>query len=254
MSKLLQGFERKSFPIKTKSGKTSKTRGLNPEASTVEDEDGKLKRVLDAVFDYALKSKLEKQAKAAKEESQEVLRTYAKEVRDANAEDGDYNRTYRIFGELLEKARITVDIIKTAGGSKQIESIIEEDVAKRQYAVDATEKDAYTLPSTKEDMQVLREALGDTVFDQLFTSMVGIAVKKEVMDSDALRKELSRVLYEKLGTEGIKKFFDRNEVWKVKPGAAELLRTMDKKVRDTFKEHVKQAADTLKDATEDIKE
>lgn len=254
MSKIIDGYSRTSTPLKTKSGKPSSARGLKPEASIVELDDGKTRLVADAVFDYVLKTALEKKAKEAAKASAEVLRTYAKAVRNANADDGDYHKTYRIFGELLENARVTVDIIKTTAGQKQIESIVEEDVSKRQYAVDATEKDSYTVPSTKEDIKALRDALGEEAFEQLFESAVIISVKKDVMDSDSLRKELSQILYEKLGTDGIKKFFDRQEVWKVKSGTAERLRYMEKDTQEKFRKVVKQAADTLKDTSEDIKD
>ena len=210
--------EYKTFQIKTAAGKESKARGVNAEDFTVDGE-----KVTDAIKTYVIALAQEKSVKEEKEKKAKVIRTFAGKVRGYFIKNHEYQKTFRIFGDKGKKV---------------------------QYAVDATNNDKWTVPKNKEDLDTLKEILGDKAFNQIFESSISIAVKKKVMENDALRKELSKVLLDALGKEGIKKYFDRDEVWKVKPGMAEDIHNFDPEIQKAFLEYIKQADDTIKDASE----
>ena len=211
-----------SVKVLTKSGKESTARGVDASEETV-DVGGKAKHVAPAVSGYVMALSEEKRIKEEKEAFAETLRVFSKCVRCYFTEEaGEHRKTYRILGN--EKNGF-------------------------QYAVDATENDKYSYSTDKEDMKTLRELLGEDTFLQLFEECVEIGIKKSIMDNQKKRKELSMKLIEKFGKEGIIKYFDRKVAWKLKPGLSNLKHTLDKKVQKTIDDHLKQAADTLKDAS-----
>lgn len=223
-------YPRQTFEVRTASGEISKSRGVDPKDAAVTVEitsptgsTVKTQKVVDAVVEYIIKDAAEKAAAEEKEISAQVIRAFAVAVRDANATQGDYQKTLRVVGRKVKST---------------------------QYAVDASAKDAFSVPSKSEDVEAIRKALGNTVFEQLFEKQTSISIKKEVMESDTLRKDLSRILFEALGAEGMKKYFEKDDVWAVKDGVSERIYKFNAKEREAFLKAVKQHSDALKDASE----
>lgn len=214
--------------VLTPKGEVSACRKVDPDNTAVTLIDGNttsIIRVADAVQDFVTKDILVKETTEQRDKSAAVLRAYAGAVRVKNAENGDYQKTLRIAGP---------------------------ETTKKSYQVDASDQDSFSMPKKKEDIQALRESLGDDVFKQICEQTTTIAIKKEVMEDDDLRKELSAQLYQALGAEGIKKYFDRDEAWAIKKGMAERIFSFKKKIREALFEQVTQKADSIKDATEDL--
>ena len=221
MSSVKPGYAKATTALKTASGKDSAARSLDPVDSTVVTEEGRVVRVVEAVTSYVLQDSAEKAAKEAKDKSAEVIRTYAGTVRDENAVHGDYQKTLCVLGQKVKGV---------------------------QYAVNASNIDKFSVPKAKEDIEAIRTVMGPA-FESVFEQTVELSIKKNVMENDSLRKELSQVLFKALGVEGIKRFFEKEDTWKVKKGMAESQYALDKTVREALRTHAKQAADSLKDAS-----
>jgi hypothetical protein len=222
MATVKDGYAKKSVAVKTASGKDSAVRSLDPVDSVVITDEGREEKVVQAVTNYVLNDTREKDAKAAKEKDAVVIRAYAGQVRDDNALSGEYQKSYRIMGT---------------------------EVKKFQHAVDATQTDKWTLPKSKEDIEALRKVLG-VDFDTIMEKETVISIKKEVLENDALRKELNALLHKVMGADDLRKYFEKDEVWRVKKGMAERQYKLTDTVRKAFRASVKLAADSLKDASE----
>jgi len=200
-----------SFAVKTASGKDSAARGVNVSDDSIE-IGGVSKRVSDAITSYVVALAQEKALKEEKELHSGVIRAFAKKIRTYFIKKGDYQKTFRLFGK---------------------------QVKKMQYAVDVLENDKFDCPKKNEDIQMIKKLIGDVAFEQIFEESVSIAIKDSVMKSDTLRRELSKSLYEALGADGIKKYFDRETVWSVKKGLSETIHTYDEKIQLSLREHLK---------------
>jgi phosphoribosyl-ATP pyrophosphohydrolase len=222
MPMLKAGYSKTTTPLKTAAGKDSAIRGLDPKGSTVILDDTTEQEVAAAVTKYVLEDTAEKAAKEAKEKAGEVIRLYASTVRDENALCGDYQKTLRVLGTKVKDV---------------------------QYAVDAAHQDKFSVPKSKDDIEAIRKILGP-LFESVFEETTEISIKDSVLKNDTLRKELSQLLFKALGTEGIKKYFDRDTTWTVKKGMAEDQFKLDKVVREVLKTKVPQAKDSLKDASD----
>lgn len=210
--------EYSSFPVLTKTGKPAAARGI--EAGTEEIEG---KSVIDAVKEYVEISTKKKELEKRESECKNTLRSFAGKVRNFFIGKGEYQKTYRIFGKKTKT---------------------------KHYAVDAQNNDKFSLPTQKEDMDNLKKLLGKDTFNQIFEPTITISIKKTVVDNPAKIRELSKKLYDALGgAEGVKEYFEREESWQVKKGMAEEIHNFDKKTKSTFFEYVKQAEDTIKNAT-----
>jgi hypothetical protein len=221
MATVKTGYAKATTAVKTASGKDSAARAIDPKDSTVVTDESTEVRVVEAVTQYVLQDTAEKAAKEAKEKSATVIRTYTGTVRDENALTGDYQKTLRVMG-------------------RQVKST--------QFAVDASHMDKFSVPKSKEDIAAIKTIMGPA-FETVFEPTVEISIKKNVMENDALRKELSQALFTALGMDGIKKYFEREETWRVKKGMAETQYSLEKKVRDALRSSVKQTSDSLKDAS-----
>jgi hypothetical protein len=221
MSMLKTGYPKVTTAVKTAAGKESTARAIDPADATVVLDDQTEVRVVEAVTQYVMQDTAEKAAKEAKEKSAEVIRTFTGTVRDENALDGKYQKTLRVMGRKVKGM---------------------------QFAVDAMHTDKFTAPKVKDDILAIKALMGPA-FDSVFEETIELSIKKSVMENDALRKELSVVLFNALGIEGIKKFFEKEETWKVKKGMAEDQYRLEKAVRETLRSKVKQAADAIKDAS-----
>jgi hypothetical protein len=151
-----------------------------------------IKKVKDTVRDFVIASSNEASAKEQKEDAAKLLREYVSTVRDRNAYSGDYNKTYRVAG-----------IVATSG---------------LQYGAQVAQQDRVNLPKKEEEISLIKTLVGKEFFDKQFSKEVKISIKKEVLENKAQSKELAQLLVDKLGAEGIKKFFTKEEVWTVKEG------------------------------------
>jgi len=222
MPTLKTGYAKTTTALKTANGKDSVIRAVDPADSIVVLDDRSEVKVAAAVTSYFLHDAQEKAAKEAKEASAEIVRLYAGSVRDDNALNGEYQKTLRVVGTKVKKV---------------------------QYAVDAAHTDKFTAPKSKDDIEAIKTALGSN-FDTIFEESVEIGIKDTVMKNDTLRKELSKVLFDALGAEGIKKYFDRETTWRVKKGMAEDQYKLEKAVREILRTKAPQAKDALKDASD----
>ena len=222
----------------TPSGEVSTMRTLFPEAeeSTIEKTTGKgknkkteklIKKVKDAVRDFVIASTNEAAAKQQKEEAAAFLRQYVKEIRDTNAYNGDYQKTYRVAG-----------IIATSG---------------LQYGAAVSQQDRTTLPKTEEKMKEIKELVKETFFNKQFSRDVVISIKKEILENKASAKELAQALVEKFGVEGIKKYFNKEEVWSMNEGFDKAQYELDKATREQLLGIITLYADLVVDATFDPK-
>ncbi len=221
MPTLKPGYATQTSLLKTASGEDSAVRALDAMNAIVVHDDGTEQNVAQAVVKYVIQDTEEKAAKAAKEKAAEVIRLFAGTVRDENALNGDYQKTLRIVGS---------------------------EIKNTQYAVDASHIDKFSVPKKKADLDALKATLG-TAFNSIFEPTIEISIKKSVLENDDLRKELSAALFKALGADGIRKYFDKEETFRVKKGMAEAQYALEKTVREALRKNVKQTADALKDAS-----
>lgn len=214
-----------SFPIITASGSKSKTRGVDVSDHRVKTANGGIASVAHSVKNYVVLLEKEKETKSEKEQHSEIIRKHTDAIRNYFRKHGTYLKTYRLVGEK------------------------EDDY---QYAVDVQENDKFSVPDNKEDIENLKLALGEDIFKQIFEEVTTISIKKSVMDDENQRKELSKILFQAIGTDGIKKFFDRGTQWTVKKGLSEKIHTYEDKIQSTIRDNLKQSADTIKDASSEV--
>lgn len=144
MPKVKDPLEKVGCDILTAKGKKSTKRGINPKDTVVINDTGEEVKVRSAVTAYAQAMKKKKDAEEAAAKAAEVLRTYAGRVRDDNADEGDYQKSYRILGN---KGHITLDDGTTV---------------TFQYSADDSQNDRFTIAKievpheTKKDKTVMR--------------------------------------------------------------------------------------------------
>jgi hypothetical protein len=228
-------LDKADVDVKTPSGKKSAVRAIDPKDTVIEverEEDGNTEtsdvKVKAAITDYVQKLKAKKDAEEAAAEAADVVRYFTGLIRTENARNGDYQKTYRLIGNKGPKTT---------------------------YAVDVSENDKFSVDSEldlndKDTRDALIEKLGEDVFKDLFEETTSIGIKKEVLDNESLRKELSGTLFKMLGKDGIQKFFRRETVWKVKPGTEKKQYELPEETVEKFKEIATQSADTVKDKSE----
>jgi hypothetical protein len=222
----------------TPGGEVSTMRTLYPEVeeSSIEKTSGKgkdkkiekiVKKVKDTVRDFVIASTNEAAAKEQKEEAAKLLRAYVGEVRDRNAYNKDYQKTYRVAG-----------IVATSG---------------IQYGAQVAQQDRVTLPKKEEDMAVVKKIVGKEAFEKLFSKEIKISIKKEGLENKAQSKELAQALVDKFGNDGLKKYFTKEEVWSAKEGFDKAQYDLDDATRKLLLNQVTLYADLVSDASFDPK-
>jgi len=186
-----------------------------------------VKKVKDAVRDFVQASTREAAAKEQKEEAANLLRNYVTPLRDANAYNGDYQKSYRVAG-----------IVATTG---------------LQYGVGVSQQDRVNLPKKETEIAAIKALVGKDFFDKMFSKDVTISIKKEVIENKATLKELSIDLVEKFGVEGLKKYFKKEEVWTVNKGFDLAQYRLEDAVRKQLLELVTMYADQVSDESFDPK-
>lgn len=203
-----------TFDKVTGSGKNKETESLT-------------RKVKEAVRDFVIASNEEKSAKDKKDEAALVLRAYVKPVRDQNAYNGDYQKSFRVAG-----------IVAKSG---------------MQYGAMVAHMDRWTLPKKEVDIAALKKLVGDKFFKKYFEKDITIAIKSEVLNNKEIRKELTDKLLEVFGVEGLKKYFKKEEVWAVKDGLDKGQYDLDEETRQSMLESCKQYADKVEEACFDPK-
>lgn len=222
----------------TPSGEVSTMRTLFPDAeeSSIEKSSGKgkdkkiekiIKKVKDTVRDFVIASTNEAAAKEQKEDAAKLLRGYVSQVRDRNAYNGDYQKTYRVAG------------IVAASGI--------------QYGAQVAQQDRVTLPKKEEDMAVVKKIVGKEFFEKQFSREIKISIKKEVLENKAQSKELAQALVDKFGADGLKKYFTKEEVWSVNEDFDKNQYDLDDATRKLLLNEVTLYADLVTDASFDPK-
>jgi hypothetical protein len=185
------------------------------------------KSVLEAVREYVIASNEIASASEKKEDAAAALRIYVKDIRDTNAYAGDYQKTYRVAG--------------TVGNSGV------------QFGAAVAHQDRFSIPKKEVDIAALKDLVGKDFFNGHFSKDIQISIKKEVMENKDLRKELTQKLVDAFGVDGIKKYFNKEEVWSVKEGLDKAQYDLDKDTRAKFAEKCKQYADQVTEACFDPK-
>ncbi len=212
-----------SVALKTEAGKDSAVRAIDPGQTIVTmEDDGVAVDVRNAVNNYVKNSLLAKSAKDQADEAAAVIRVYVGAVRDENAYQGDYQKTYRVMGS---------------------------DVEKISRATDVSQVDKFSVPKKAEEMKALREALGEDEFKTIFEQVTTIEIKKSVLNNAKLRRELSEKLVEAMGKDGIKEFFQKEDVYIVRKGMDQKQYDLAPDVRKKLLAGAKQSADAVKDAS-----
>lgn len=185
------------------------------------------RKVKEAVRDYVIASNEEKSAKDRKDEAALALRAYVKPIRDTNAYAGDYQKSFRVAG-----------IVAKSG---------------LQYGAMVAHMDRFTLPKKEVDIAAIKKLVGTKFFNEHFEKDITIAIKSEVLDNKALRKELTDKLVETFGVDGLKKYFKKEEVWAILPGLDKGQYDLDNETRTELLESCKQYADKVEEACFDPK-
>lgn len=215
---------------KTASGKKSVVRCIDPQDDTVtlqvevDDEiEDRTEMVKGQVKAFVKASESEKAFKTQKEEAARYLREYVCKNRDENAIEGDYQKTYRVLGT------------KGAGGL--------------QYAADVSQADKFSLPKDSQLIEDLRGSIDSDLFDENFEKVLVIQIKPEILKNDKTRREFSKLIVEAIGVEGLKKYFQKEEIYEVKEGLDQRQYAMDSEDRAKILGVAKQAADSVKDTS-----
>jgi len=224
MAKVKGVLKHASVPVRTASGNPSEVRAVDPGDTVVEiDSQKDPQSVLEAVRRYcqALSSKKEAEEKAA--EAAEVLRAYVGELRKERAEQGDYQKTFRVIGERLNRV---------------------------VFAADVSQADRWSLVKGVDPKKV--RAKDPDNFDLIAEEETTISIKEEVLSNRAERLALSRILEEALGVEGIRKYFKKDTVWVVREGMERRQYTLPPEQHALLTEAFKQATDSVKDARQKV--
>jgi hypothetical protein len=186
-----------------------------------------IRKVKDTVRDFVIASTNEASWKLQKEENANLLRAYVGKIRDKNAYNNDYQKTYRVTG-----------IVASSG---------------LQYGASVAQQDRVTLPKKETDIAIIKKVVGDKFFNAHFSKDICIKIKKEVLENKKLSKELATDLSAKFGAEGLKKYFTKEEVWTVNDGMDKAQYELDDATRKLLREQVTFYTDLVTDATFDPK-
>lgn len=231
MAKVVGVLKHASAPLLTKSGEKSASRPIDPQDTKVEViVDGKPQEcaVLAAVRKYCEALAAKKAAEDEAGKHAEVLRAFVGEVRTENAIQGDYQKTYRVVGEVGK-----VDGVST------------------QFQTDVSQADKWSCKKGV-DLDAVRRKVGATVFDEVAEQEEEISIAKEILANRKERKEFSKALLDKFGVEGIKKYFKRDVVWVVKDGMDKLQYTLPNDQKAVLEQGFTQAADSVKDVSQKV--
>lgn len=222
----------------TPGGELSTMRTLFPEAeaasfdkSSGKGKDKKTEKITkvvkDTVREFVIASTNEAAAKEQKDTAANVLRSYIKEIRDRNAYNKDYQKTYRVAG-----------IVAQAGF---------------QYGAAVSQQDRVALPKKETDIAIIKKVVGPKFFNEHFSKDVKISIKKEVLENKETIKDLTKELLAKFGVEGLKKYFVKEEVWSINEGFDKAQYELDDATRKLLLEQITLYADLVTDASFDPK-
>lgn len=216
-----------STEILNAKGNPIETRGIDGTKETVKGKDDAGNdvpiKIADAITEFVTAASQEKSFKEKKDKAAESIRTFISDVRDFFAGKKDFTKTFRVFGNETDDLK---------------------------YAVDVSSSDKFTLPAKKEDMANLKRDLTAGIYNQIIEEEATISIKKVVFNDVKKRRELTKLLVDTLGEDKVKEYFERDVIYKVKPGLSQKIYEFKKEVQKTIRERIKAAADAVKDATE----
>jgi len=244
MASVKDPLEAVDCDILTGKGKKSAKRGIDPKDTLVINDAGEEIKVRSAVTSYAQAMKKKKDAEEAAAAAADILKTYVGKVRDNNAVEGDYQKSYRVLGN---KGHITLEdgtsvTFQYSADDSQNDRFL---VAKKEVP---DEKDPTKMIERPLTVKEVHDILG-TDFDVTHEDDITISLKKSILDNKKERKEFSEVLVKAFGTEGIKKYFTKETVVVVKDGMAEQQYKLTKEQREKFQTVAVPYSDTLKAVT-----
>jgi len=219
-----------SSTTKTASGKASAVRAVDPQDETVTielevgDEIEECTEIVKGqVQAFVQASNSEKSFKEQKETAAKYLREYVTKMRDENAKEGDYQKTYRLLGP------------KGKSGS--------------QFAADLSQNDKFSMPKDQTLIESLKDILDKDTFEETFEKVLTIQIKPEILKNDKKRREFSKIIVEAIGVEGLRKYFEREETYQVKKGLDKRQYEMDEDERKALFEVLTPSADTVKNTS-----
>jgi hypothetical protein len=225
MAKVKGILKHASAPTLTASGKKSEVRAVDPQDTVVEVENkSDPQPVLEAVRKYCKALAEKKAAEEAAAEHAEVLRAYVGELREGNAKQGDYQKTYRVVGERKDKVLFQADVSQS----------------DKWIAIKGV------------DLKAVRSKVGAVFFDAIAEEDTTISIKDEILKNRAERVELSKALEAALGIEGIKKYFKKETIYVVREGMDKKQYALPDAEKAALEGGFKQAADTVKDASQAV--
>lgn len=223
MSRVVGVLKSASVPALTKSGEKSEARAVDPQDTQV-DVDGS-KNPVDvkgAVLRYCKALKAKKDAENEAAVAADALRAYVGKLRKGNAEQGDYQKTYRVVGERRDK---------------------------KVYATDVSQLDRWNMRKKVKPADVIEEH-GKEMFDRIVVTEESIKIRDDVMSNRAKRRELSKKLEDVLGIDGIREFFEKVTTYSVRDGIDKEQYTLDDSEKAVLNALFTQSADAVKDATQ----
>lgn len=214
---------------KTASGKKSAVRAIDPQDDTItldvevgDEIESTTETVKGQVRAFVQASNSEKAFKDQKETAARYLREYVTVMRTENALNGDYQKTYRLLGPKTKDA---------------------------QFSADLSHNDKFSLPKDQSLIEGLKDVLDKDTFDETFEKVLTIQIKPEILKNDAKRREFSKMIVEAIGVEGLRKYFEKEEVYQVKKGLDKRQFEMEKEDREALFEVITPSADTVKNTT-----
>lgn len=206
---------------KTATGKDSAVREMDVSTETLKQGNDQIS-IRTTVKEFQRFSLLEKSYKEQKDEKAEILRMFVGNVRDKDALDGDYQKSFRLVAETKDKV---------------------------ERAVTLSQRDSFSIPKKDTDMDIIKDLVGEDFFDENFEKVTTIAIKKSILSNKEKRRELSKILAEALGKDGMKKYFEKKEEWVVKDGLDQRQYQLGKDKLGEFRCLVKPSKDSVTDST-----
>jgi hypothetical protein len=215
---------------KTAKGKKSAVRAIDPQDDTVtlelevgDELEESTEIIKGQVRAFAQAASSEKTFKEQKEDAALFLRKYIKDMRDENAVEGDYQKTYRVLGP------------KGKDGT--------------QYSADLSHNDKFSMPKDPALIDGLKDVLDKDIFDETFEKVLSIQIKPEILKNDKKRREFSKMIVDAIGVEGLKDYFVKEEVYTVKKGLDKRQYELEDTDKSALFEILTPSADTVKNTT-----
>jgi len=206
---------------KTTTGKDSAVREMDVASASLGQGQSQVS-IRTTIKEFQRFSLLEKSYKEQKDEKAEILRMFVGNVRDKDALEGDYQKSFRLVAEKKDKV---------------------------ERAVTVSQRDSFSLPKKDTEMDLIKDLVGEEFFGENFEKVTTIAIKKSILNNKEKRRELSKILAKALGKDGMKKYFEKKEEWVVRDGLDQRQYELGKDKLTEFRGFVKPSKDSVSDST-----